>query len=285
MNVGETLRAAAQRLEVAGSTSARLDAQLLLRHVTGWSQTDLLAHPERSVSRLDLASFNALVEKRTQLEPIAYLVGAREFYGRDFKADRRALIPRSETEILVEIGTAAVSRLRETGIQEPLVIDVGTGCGAIAISVAAEAGIRVIATDVSADALELARENAARLAPGRLTFVQTDLLAGLGSPLHVVLANLPYVPSERDLPRDVAAYEPSVAIFGGPRGTELIERFLPMAVGLLAPGGEIALELDEEEQAEPIAALARALMPRANVTIEQDGGGYDRVVHVRGPAQ
>lgn len=283
MNAGEALAAAAVRLAAAGSTSARLDAQLLLRHVTGWSQAELLAHPERAVTPRLLGEFNALVERRGELEPIAYLVGEREFYGRTFKVDTRALIPRPETEILVDIGRSAVARLRKVGSGELCVVDVGTGCGAIAVSVAADARVGVTATDVSAGALVLARENAARLAPGLVKFVQTDLLAGMRGPLHVVLANLPYVPSGRALPRDVADYEPSVAIFGGPRGTELIERFLPSAVGLLAPGGEIALELDEEEQAEPIAAFARTLSPQAHVTIEQDGGGYDRVVHLRAP--
>ncbi|GAC1320108.1 MAG: peptide chain release factor N(5)-glutamine methyltransferase [Chloroflexota bacterium] len=284
MNAGEAVAAAARRLAGAGSASARLDAQLLLRHVTGWSQAELLAHPERRLAPGVLDNFKALVERRLELEPIAYLVGEREFYGRTFRVDARVLIPRPETEILVDIGRAAVSRFRSLGVVGELrVVDVGTGCGAIAVSLAAEARVGVTAIDVSAAALMLARENADRLAPGLVSFVLTDLLVGVSGPLHVVLANLPYVPSGRELPRDVADYEPSVAIFGGPRGTELIERFLPSAVGLLAPGGEIALELDEEEQAEPIAELARMLSPQAHVTIEQDGGGYDRVVHLRAP--
>jgi release factor glutamine methyltransferase len=279
ISCGEAVAAAARRLKISGSPSPRVDGQLLLRHVTGWSRTQLLAHPERLLSAAEDAAFQELVARREAAEPIAYLVGEREFYGRVFRVDRRALIPRPETELLVDLGRAAVAGWRAAGV-EPTVVDVGTGCGAVAISVAAEADIDVLATDVSAEALSLARENAEILAPGRLRFVESNLLDAVQGPLHVVLANLPYVPSERQLPPDVADYEPSVAIFGGQRGTELIERFLPQARQILAPGGEVAVELDEEEQAAPMAAFARDLFPGAGVSICQDAGGYDRVVRI-----
>jgi release factor glutamine methyltransferase len=158
-------------------------------------------------------------------------------------------------------------------------VDVGTGCGAIAISVALESETPIVATDVSPLALTLARENAAAI-DARVRCVATDLLNGLLGGLHVVLANLPYVPSHRSLPRDVADYEPAVALFGGQRGTELIERLLHEARPLLAPGAEVCVELDEEEQATPVADLARALYPLADVEVRQDAGGYDRVVRV-----
>jgi release factor glutamine methyltransferase len=145
--------------------------------------------------------------------------------------------------------------------------------------VAAECGVRVVGTDVSLAALTLAHENAAAHA-AKVVLAQTDLLRGLRGPLHVVLANLPYVPNARALPHDVAGYEPHVAIFGGDRGTELIERLLHEARDLLAPGAELAMELDEEEQATPVAALARTLYPLSEVRVRLDAGGYDRVVHV-----
>jgi release factor glutamine methyltransferase len=107
-----------------------------------------------------------------------------------------------------------------------------------------------------------------------------DLLSGLRGPLHVILANLPYVPIHRELPRDVAGYEPHLALFAGAHGTELVERLLRQAADLLIEGSEIAVELDEQEQASPIAALARQLYPGAEVAIRLDGGGYQRVVHV-----
>jgi release factor glutamine methyltransferase len=266
------------RLTASGSPSGRLDAELLLGDVLSVPRVDVLAHPERIVPPDAEAAFRRLIARREASEPIAYLLGEREFYGREFRTDARALIPRPETELLVELGLAAVARWRADGV-EPRVVDVGTGCGAIGVSVAAECGARVVGTDVSFEALTLARENAA-LYDARVVAVQADLLRGLRGPLHVVLANLPYVPSARALPRDVAGYEPHVAIFGGERGTELIARLLHEARGVLTPGAELAMELDEEEQAAPIAALARELYPSATVTIRQDAGGYERVVQV-----
>ena len=260
------------------SPSARLDAELLVQKVTGWSRTEVLAHPERVLFPSQVEEFEALVARRAASEPIAYLLGEREFYGRMFRVDRRALIPRPETELLVELGRSAVARWREAGV-EPHVVDVGTGCGAIAASLALEARIPVVATDVSLAALTLARENASTWgAPVRL--VCGDLVAALRGPLHIVLANLPYVPTLRRLPRDVRDYEPAVALFGGVRGTELIERLLYEALLLLAPRAELCVELDEEEQAAPVADLARTLYPLANVEVRQDAGGYDRVVRI-----
>ena len=256
-----------------------MDARLLLQHVTGWTREQLLAHPDWQVGPTELRTCQALVARRAASEPVAYLIGEREFYGRNFRVDRRALIPRPETELLVEIGIAAVDRLRALGI-EPTLVDVGTGCGAIAVSLSLERALHVVSTDVSWEALSLARENA-HMFGADVAFVQADLLNGLRGPFNVVLANLPYVPSTRDLPADVRDYEPHMAIFGGRRGTELIERFLVEAKPLLSEGAQLAVELDEEEQATPVAALARQLYPCAEVSICQDAGGYDRVVSLR----
>ena len=224
------------------------------------------------------AAFNELVARREASEPVAYLLGEREFYGRAFKVDRRALIPRPETELLVDLGKAAVARWRAAGV-EPTIVDVGTGSGAVAVSLAVECGVKVIATDLSLDALLLARENAHRYR-AQVALVVTDLLAGVRGPLHVAVANLPYVPAGRELPPDVRDYEPPLALFGGARGTELIERLLAEARPLLAPGAELAVELDEEQQAAPVASLARQLYPVAEVSVCQDAGGYDRAVRV-----
>jgi release factor glutamine methyltransferase len=275
---GELIEAAARRLRAAGSPSPRLDAQLLLEHVTGWSRAELLAHPERALAPQAASAFQSLVRRRAGSEPIAYLTGQREFYGRCFKVDHRALIPRPETELLVDLGNMAVAAWRKRGI-EPVVVDVGTGSGAIAVSLAAECGLIVVATDRSLNALLLARENAFHH-HARLRLVQTDLLQGLRSPLHVVLANLPYVPSQRTLPPDVADFEPPLALYGGERGTELIERLLLEARPLLAPSAELCLELDEQAQAAPMATLARQLYPSAAITIRRDAGGYERVLHI-----
>jgi len=211
---------------------------------------------------------------------MAYILGEREFFGRVFRVDRRALIPRPETELLVELGIAAVDRFRQAGV-EPIIVEVGTGTGAVAVSLAAERNVNVIATDVSLAALQLAAENAFQLGQrDRIKLVASDLLAGLRGPVNLVLANLPYVPSARPLPADVADFEPHVALFGGPTGTELIERLLHQARDLMGAHAVLCVELDEEDQAEPVSRLARALYTSATVSVCRDAGGYDRVVHV-----
>src|SRR5579859_4550892 len=246
-SVGELLAGATWRLNAtraADGGSARLDAELLLGRVTGWTRTEVLTHPEWCVSAFVANAFHELVGRRAAAEPIAYLLGEREFYGRTFKVDRRALIPRPETELLVDLGIAAVARWRAAGVA-PTVVELGTGCGALAISLCLAAQVAVVATDISAAALGLARENAFHYAAG-LRLVQADLVAGLRAPLHVVLGNLPYIPRARALPPDVKDYEPHVALFGGERGTELIERLFVQARPLLASGAELCVELDEE---------------------------------------
>jgi release factor glutamine methyltransferase len=272
----DLLGTAARQLRSAGSSSPRLDAELLLAHVLDVSREAVLTHPERDIEPRAAADFERLVARRARSEPMAYVLGEREFYGRVFKVDRRALIPRPETELLVDIGRAAVA----AGLSR--VVEVGTGSGAVAVSLAAETGRRVVATDLSFDALALARENASALGQAeRVSFVQTDLLGGLRGPFEVVLANLPYIPSGRILPPDVADYEPDVALYAGPSGTELLERLLRQALRELAERFEVALELDECDQARPMLAVARALYPGAEVTIRRDAGGYQRVLLIR----
>ncbi len=281
---GELVELGAGRLGAMGVASPRLEAQLLIAHATRRTRADVLAHPELSVTAAEEHAFFEALARREAAEPMAYVLGEREFYGRMFRVDRRALIPRPETELLVDLGRAAVSRWRAKE-SKPIVVDVGTGCGAVAISVAAEARVGVVATDISADALDLANDNTARHAlSDSVSLVQTDLVGGLRGPLHVVLANLPYVPRDRDLPPDVKNYEPALAIFGGVQGTELIERLLREARPLLAPGAEVAVELDEEEQAGRICALAAEIYAGAELSVCQDAGGYDRVVRVQLPA-
>jgi release factor glutamine methyltransferase len=278
--VGELL-AASRRLAMAGSSSPRLDAQLLLGRATGWDRATLLAHPERVVPAASARAFEALVARRAALEPVAYLLGEREFYGRTFRIDQRALIPRPETELLVEIGLASVASWRSRGI-EPTVVDVGTGSGVIAITLAAEAGVQVLAIDCSAAALDLTRENAARLGVAeRVRFAEGDLLDPLPGPAHVVLANLPYIPAGRQLAADVVDFEPHGALFAGPKGTDANERLLRAAHSKLAPGAELAFELDGPTQARRLSHLARTLYPGATIAIRRDGAPRDRVLVVQ----
>jgi release factor glutamine methyltransferase len=278
--VAQLLEEAARRIEAAGSTSARLDALLLLAHATGWSKIELLAHPERAVEPPGSDLFATLLARRIAHEPIAYILGEREFYGRTFRVDRRALIPRPETEALVEIGIEGTRRWRARGI-EPTIVDVGTGSGAVAVSLAAETGERVVATERLWDPLTLARENACALGQeDRVRLVQADLVSCLRGPIHLLLANLPYMPRGRALPPDVQDYEPRAALFGGTRGTEILERLLWEARPLLAPGAEVALEIDDKDQSKPLASVARDLYADGEVEVRRDGAGLERVLWI-----
>lgn len=280
--VGALLDWASARLAASGSESPRLDAQLLLSEVTGIRRAAMLAYPERTVAAEAEHAFRQLVARREAHEPIAYVLGRREFYGRTFRVDRRVLVPRPETEMLVEIGVRAVRAWRDRGV-EPVVVDVGTGSGAIAVSVAAETEAQVLAIDASPAALDVARANAERLGCGRrVQPVQGDLLDGFSGPVHVLLANLPYVPSGRTLPPDVALWEPRTALDGGPDGTDLIRRLLDQSVHHLVQGATAALEIDNSRGAR-VAAHARAVFPDVDIAVLQDAAGFDRVVLVRRP--
>jgi release factor glutamine methyltransferase len=281
MTVGDLLDRATRRLAASGSTSPRLDAQLLLEHATGRTRAELLAHPERGVDKGEATAFQKLIARRAESEPVAYLLGEREFYGRTFAVDQRALIPRPETELLVEIGLASIAYWRDRD-NAPVVVDVGTGSGAIAITLAIEAGIDVLAIDRSSEALELARQNVARFGQqARVRLVRGDLLEPLEGRAHLVLANLPYIPIGQKLVPDIVEYEPPDAVFAGKDGTEANARLLFAARTRLVPGAELALELDGPEQAQTLSTLARELYPGATIDACLDGATRERVLVVR----
>ena len=278
--VGDVLGEAAVRLGAAGVETARHEALLLLEHASGLSRTTLLAFPERVVSAPDAARYDDLIARRAAREPFAYLVGEREFYGRSFAVDGRVLVPRPETETLIE---AALDILRAyPGHTSPLVVDVGTGSGAIACTVAAEvAGARVVACDVSADALAVAARNRARLGlEWRVGLVRGDLLTWLGRPSDLVLANLPYLQPSRapELMPEVAEYEPHVALFAEGEGLALIHRLLADARRIVRPGGSLLLELEPDQ-----VVSVRQAVPWAGTTAFRDLLGHDRVVRVDVP--
>lgn len=285
---GEALKLASATLRAAGGDgdTPELDAQVLLAHVTSMSRATLLAYPERVLPQEQAQAYAALIARRAAREPVAYLTGHREFMGLDFLTDARALIPRPETELLVE---AALRDLRErldrSPDRPPLVADVGTGSGAIAIAIAAlESRLpRVYATDVSAGALALAAENAARLgvAP-RVGLLRGDLLAPLPEPVDVLLANLPYV-APRDastLAKDVTAFEPSLALYGDDDGLGHLRRFFAEAPAHVRPEATLVVEFGYDQR-QAVEALARAAFPSCDITIGADYAGWDRYALVR----
>ena len=283
----EALVWARKRLREAGGSSADLDAAVLLGHVLGVSRAALYTHPERPLSEAEYSIYTRLIERRAQGEPVAYLTGHREFMGLDFLVDKRVLIPRPETELLVEAALAEIKRRGETALPSLRVADIGSGSGAIAIALAVqEPRLPLIyATDLSADALLLAAENARRMQVAeRVRFLQGDLLEPLPEPVDLLLANLPYVaPAEEEiLPADVRAYEPHLALFGAGDGLGHIRRLLASAPPFLRPGAVLLLEFGYQQRG-ALEQMIPALLPNAQARFLSDYAGWDRLVEIRVP--
>jgi release factor glutamine methyltransferase len=280
LSVGDWLREATARLAAAGIEEARLDAELLLAHSLGFTRAALLAHPERPLSRAEAEILSALLKRRAMREPLPYLTGWREFFGLGFSVDPNVLIPRPETELLVE---RALAWAAGRGLPSALTLaDVGTGCGCIAVALAVHLPQAMIyASDLSADALAVARRNAARHGvASRVRFCQGDLLAALPEPVQMIVANLPYISQQEwpNLPPEVR-WEPRWALDGGPDGLDLVRRLLVQAPHYLASNGALLLEIGAR-QGEAAIRLARAAFPRAEVSLLHDGAGCARVIQV-----
>lgn len=273
---GEARASATRRLRTgADPATAALDADVLLAHALGVTKEELLAHPERRLAGDSEVRFAALVERRQQGEPVAYLRGFKEFYGLRFRVDPRVLIPRPETETLVDEARRVIAGRALT------VVDVGTGSGAIACAIAAhEHGVRVIGTDSSRDALAVAETNALALGVAdRVEFRAGDLLAPIAERAEVVCANLPYLRDDAldqlSGERTSLAFEPRAAVVAGGDGLDVIRRCVADLSRVLAPRGAALFECDPP-QAEAIAALLRE---RGLVTrIVRDLSGAERVV-------
>ncbi len=305
---GELLREGAARLSAAGSETPRLDSELLLGHAIGVGRTAVLAHPEAPVGADAARGYRAAIERRALGEPVAYLRGIKEFYGLALQTDDRALIPRPETELVVDLAKREV--MRRLGSRGPApassaaagsdhgqtwsegsgpaplrIIDVGTGSGAIAIALAvtlrglrALEAVEVVAADISPDALGLARENAvAHAVADRMVFAEVDLLPpDAGDRFDVVLANLPYIRTDAiaGLPR-AASFEPVLALDGGTDGLTVIRRLLHRLPTALADDGVALLEIGAD-QGEAIVALVGEDLPGWGCTVELDLAGLPR---------
>ncbi|HYU19276.1 MAG TPA: peptide chain release factor N(5)-glutamine methyltransferase [Chloroflexota bacterium] len=277
--VAALLADAASRLRAAGVEAPRHEALLLLAHALGATKTHLLAHPDRPVEGEEAERFASLVARRAAHEPYAYVVGEREFYGRGFLVDRRVLVPRPETEVLVEQALVALSELRGHGVPKPVVVDVGTGSGVIACILALHAPeALVVAVDDSTAALEVAEANRRQLGLAeRVRLMRGDLLGWLGSAADLVVANLPYLPSSRigALGPEVREFEPRHALDGGQDGADLMRRLLAQAPARIRSGGSLLLEVDPPQVEAPADAL-----PAARRRVFQDLAGLDRVLRL-----
>lgn len=282
--IAAQLRAAAAALGAADVEPARLEAQLLLAHVLERGRSWLLSHPEGHLDRDQAQRFATLLARRVRREPLAYLTGERDWRDLTLQVDRHVLIPRPETEQLAELAIAEVrSRLpRRAGSGEaPVAVDVGTGSGAIAIAIArACPAARVFATDTSAPALHIAKYNVERLAPGRVTLLAGNLIAPLAEAADVVVANLPYIPSDAiaGLAPELS-YEPRSALDGGADGLDAIRALIEQIQGRGMPGAAVLLEVGHD-QAPSVVRLVRQTWPGAHAEIVRDLAGIDRFVRI-----
>jgi release factor glutamine methyltransferase len=296
-NLEELLRQGVERLREAGSETARLDAELLLGHAIGVERTVVIAHPEWTVSDAAAERFENALERRSKGEPVAYIRGFKEFHGLAFATDPRAMIPRPETELLVDLAEGEIlHRLTATprppGTPRLRVADVGTGGGTIGIALAAALrrrhaldDVEIIGTDMSPDALDLARENAVGHAVGdRVRFIEADVLPPVvDPPFDVVLANLPSIPSGTIPSLPVAAsFEPRASLDGGPDGLAAIRVLVGRLPSALAPAGTAMLEVGSD-QADAVREIVAAELPDWGTTVEPDLSGAPRVVRIDRP--
>jgi release factor glutamine methyltransferase len=272
VTVLEVLKLASDHLQKHGSDSARLDAEVLLAHALGLRRLDLYLKFDRPLSEAELVKYRSLTANRAKGEPVAYLVGHKEFMGLDFVVTPAVLIPNPDTEVLVQ---RAVELAREAG--RPLrVADVGTGSGCIAIAIAHYApNVQVVASDVAPDALEVAALNvAAHGLSGRVELVCGDLLAPLVGSFDLVVANLPYLAAGSALAPEVVA-QPARALFAEDRGSALVTRLLAEAPARLNPGGRTLAELDPSFASIAVDGANRHF---AGHRIHSDLSGHQRVL-------
>jgi len=282
VNLRETLRQAEGQIASKDIPDARIEAELLLMHSLGIGKVELYASPEREVSPSELEHFYQLLWRRLQHEPAAYILGESQFYGVDLHVNPHVLIPRPESELLVEL---TLEYANEHPSKAPIsVADVGTGSGAIAMAIALHIPqAEIYATDVSQAALQIARSNCQRYGlQSRVHLLRGDLLQPLQWRMNVIVANLPYVESRNlpNLPPEIRHFEPLAALAGGSDGLHHIGRLLAQAGQKLLPEGMLLVEIGQG-QAAAATALARSHFPTGQIDLVPDLAGIDRVLRVR----
>ncbi|HAX41055.1 MAG TPA: peptide chain release factor N(5)-glutamine methyltransferase [Bryobacteraceae bacterium] len=273
MTAGSALRQGQALLEGGGVAEARLTAEVLLCHALRRERVYLYSHPEHELSTVEWLHYGRYLHERLKGKPTQYITRRQEFFGREFVVSAEVLIPRPETEHVVERAAAVAREARR-------VLDIGTGSGALAVTLALEQGRElVVATDISAGALRVARENARRLG-ALVRLVRTDLAAGLGGAFDLIVSNPPYIPESEiaHLQHEVRDWEPRVALAGGADGAEPYRRIVPEAERLLRPGGWLIFEIGFQIE----AAVRAAFGPRwRDIETGCDLAGLPRVISGR----
>jgi len=276
MNIQEAWAYGRSQLTQA-SDAPDLDARLLLEHVLQVNHSFLIAHADELLTDAQGGQYRQLIRRARQKEPIPYLTGTTAFYGLDFQIGPAVLIPRPETEQLVEYALSW-AKLRER-LQ---IVDVGTGSGCIAVSLSVHLpGASIAAVDISADALAVARGNASQHGADRVRFYEGNLLEPILFQVDLIVANLPYIAShEWTLVDDgVKWYEPTIALKGGSDGLDLISDMLQQSASKLRPGGAIMMEIGWQ-QGQAVERLAKMYFPDADIGLIADYAGHDRIVSI-----
>lgn len=271
------LRDGTKLLEANGLHDAYFEARFLLLHTIGLELSHLYTDPERPLTRGESSALSHALSQRVDGRPAAYITNKREFYGLEFHVDQRVLIPRPETELIVE----KTLDYATTYDGELTIADIGTGCGAIAIALATRlTSAKLYAVDISQDALAVARLNAERLGvASRIKFLHGDLMKPLPERVELVVANLPYIPSGDiiNLPREIAYHEPIIALDGGADGLFLIRQLLGQIDSRVKPGGCIVIEIGAN-QTEAVLSMVDVCLPQARKRLFKDFNGINRVV-------
>ncbi len=272
ITVKNALREATDLLERGAVLAPRLTAEVLLCHALGKPKTHLFTHPEDELSELAWIHYGRYLYERLQGKPTQYITKTQEFYGRPFRVSPAVLIPRPETEHILEVALQRARHARRA-------VDIGTGSGAISVTWQLETGFETFATDISPAAIEVARSNAQTLGAA-VHFAAMDLASSLPSEsFDLVLSNPPYIPEPEGhaLQREVRDWEPPVALFGGPTGVEIYERLIADAYRILRPGGWIIMEIGYQAQTRVSALLEKW----RQIEVTADLAGWPRVISAR----
>lgn len=274
--IGTLVTWAIDDFRARGIENPRLDAELIVSFALAITRTQVIVERDRPLSPNELERLRGLIKRRRAREPIAYLRGEREFYGRVFKVDKRVLVPRPDTETLVDV---ALQRTRHIALAART-LDLCTGSGCVAITIAKERPTTdVLGTDISNDALAVARKNAERLGAMRAAFVESDLFAAVaGKRFELITANPPYIASQEieTLAEDVRSFEPRIALDGGADGLDLVRAIVSQAQGHLTPRGVLAMEVGYDQGQKVAALFTEAGF--TDVSVERDIARIERVV-------
>ncbi len=276
MILKQALQNARELLRSQNIESPELTAEVILRHTLCLNRVRLFQSLDDELSSEVESIFRNYLQRHLNGEPVAYIIGHKEFFGLDFNVDNRVLIPRPETELIVEKALELAQKKQITTIA-----DIGTGCGTIAIPLALKLGnVKIYATDISALALELAVQNSSKhQALDRICFLQGNLLEPLPEPVDLIIANLPYVKQGDIAKSQSLGFEPDLALNGGRDGLSVIRKFCSQAKDRIKPGGSTLLEIGER-QSEKVAALLEKYFPQAVITAHHDFAGIERVIQV-----